>query len=400
MNFRFWEKKKPEQLPEERTFTTYAEALQFLEVQNRQKAMNISAVYRAVEIISDSIAILPVNVKRKTGNNCKEVYDNHPVQLLFANDLGDFITRYQLIKLLLQSVLLKGNGFAYIQRSHGIPTAIKYLEPTDVTIHYNKERRELYYLASKITNKKIEPCDMIHLVKNSYDGVNGVSVLSYANRSISIAQSAENGALSFYSNGCNLAGILTVQGQLTEKQKQDIRSSWGQAYGNGGQGLAVLQGNMEYKPVQLSASDSQMLETRNYNVSDIARFFGINPVLLGDLSHSSYSTIEATQQQFLLHTLQPYITMIEQEFTRKLLMPSERDKGMSINFDETAMLRTDKTAMASYYSTMLSTGVMCVNEVRKELGLGEIENGDKHIIAYTKIEDNTINQNTVNEENI
>lgn len=400
MNFRFWEKKKPEQLPEERTFTTYAEALQFLEVQNRQKAMNISAVYRAVEIISDSIAILPVNVKRKTGNNCKEVYDNHPVQLLFANDLGDFITRYQLIKLLLQSVLLKGNGFAYIQRSHGIPTAIKYLEPTDVTIHYNKERRELYYLATKITNKKIEPCDMIHLVKNSYDGVNGVSVLSYANRSISIAQSAENGALSFYSNGCNLAGILTVQGQLTEKQKQDIRSSWGQAYGNGGQGLAVLQGNMEYKPVQLSASDSQMLETRNYNVSDIARFFGINPVLLGDLSHSSYSTIEATQQQFLLHTLQPYITMIEQEFTRKLLMPSERDKGMSINLDETAMLRTDKTAMASYYSTMLSTGVMCVNEVRKELGLGEIENGDKHIIAYTKIEDNTINQNTVNEENL
>lgn len=401
MDFRFWKKEQPE---ESRTFSyTYGEALQFLEVQNRQKAMNISAVYRAVEIISDSIAILPVHVKMLDNKNCKSINHNHPVEDLFQNELGDKITRYQLMKLLLQSVMLKGNGFAYIQRINNTPIAIKYLEPTDVSIHYNKQSRELYYIASNITSKKIEPCDMIHFVKNSYDGVNGVSVLSYANRSIALAQSAENGALSFYSNGCNLAGILTVQGQLTEKQKQDIRSSWGQAYGNGGQGLAVLQGNMSYSPVQLSASDSQMLETRNYNVQDIARFFGISPVLLGDLSHSSYSTIEATQQQFLLHTLQPYITMIEEEFTRKLLKPSEREANMTINLDETALLRTDKTAMASYYTQMLNSGVMCVNEVRKELGLGEIEGGDKHIIAYTKVTDNTINAentNTVNEENL
>lgn len=399
MDFRFWKKEQPE---ETRTFSyTYGEALQFLEVQNRQKAMNISAVYRAVEIISDSIAILPIHVKMLDDKNCKSINHNHPVEYIFKNEVGDNITRYQLIKLLLQSVMLKGNGFAYIQRVNNTPFSIKYLEPTDVSIHYNKQSRDLYYIATNITSKKIEPCDMIHLVKNSYDGVNGVSVLSYANRSIALAQSAENGALSFYSNGCNLAGILTVQGQLTEKQKQDIRSSWGQAYGNGGQGLAVLQGNMTYAPVQLSASDSQMLETRNYNVVDIARFFGISPVLLGDYTHSSYSTIEATQQQFLLHTLQPYICMIEEEFTRKLLKPSEREANMTINLDETALLRTDKTAMATYYTQMLNSGVMCVNEVRRELGMGDIEGGDKHIIAYTKIEDNTINKDTVkNEENL
>ena len=403
MDFRFWEKKtKPNPELEERNYGySFGEALQFLEVQNRQKAMNISAVYRAVEIISDSIAILPVHVKMMDENNCKTIHTQHPVEYLFSTNLEDNISRYQFMKLLLQSVMLKGNGFAYIQRANNIPVALRYLEPTDVVIQYNKQKRELYYHVPNISSKRIETCDMIHLVKNSYDGINGVSVLSYANRSVQIAQSAENGALSFYSNGCNLAGILTVQGQLTDKQKQDIRSSWGQAYGNGGQGLAVLQGNMSYQPVQLSASDSQMLETRNYNVTDIARFFGISPVLLGDLSHSSYSTIEATQQQFLLHTLQPYITMIEEEFTRKLLKPSELVEHMSINLDETALLRTDKTAMASYYTQMLNSGVMCVNEVRKELGLGEIENGDKHIIAYTKIEDNTINQNTVeNEKNI
>jgi len=97
---------------------------------------------------------------------------------------------------------------------------------------------------------------MIHLVKNSYDGVNGVSVLSFAARSIKLAGNTENSANSFFTNGCNLSGVLTVQGQLSDKQRSDIRTSWNQAYSNGGNGLAILQGNMDYKPIQLNAADS------------------------------------------------------------------------------------------------------------------------------------------------
>ena len=177
---------------------------------------------------------------------------------------------------------------------------------------------------------------------------------------------------------------------MTDRQKNDIRTSWNQAYTNGGSGLAILQGNMEYKPIQLSASDSQLLESRSYNVQDIARFFGINPILLGDLSHSSYSTLEAAQQEFLLHTLQPYIVMVEEEFTRKLTKPSE--KNIQVNLDETAILKTDKSALAKYYSTLLQNGVLCVNEVRKELGLSPINGGDKHVIPYSKITDNIITE--------
>ena len=231
---------------------------------------------------------------------------------------------------------------------------------------------------------------MLHLLKNTYDGVTGTSVLSFATRSLKTANNTENSASNFFTNGCNLSGVLTVQGQLSAQQRQDIKNSWNQAYSNGGNGLAVLQGNMEYKPIQLSASESQMLESRLFNVQDIARFFGISPVLLGDLSNSSYSTIEATQNQFLLHTLQPYIIMIEEEFTRKLLKPSENN--LTITLDETALLKTDKTALASYYSTLLDKGILCINEVRKELGYSVINGGDKHLIAYTDIKQNTINE--------
>lgn len=366
---------------------TWSDGLIFSELENKYNSMNISAVYRAVEIISDSVALLPIKIK--LGKD-KDELTTHPLNLVFTNSR---LTKFNLMKLLIQSVLLKGNGFAYIHRAEdGTPLELQFLNSGDVQIVWDKNKQKLYYTCSTIGTKKIEPINMIHLVKNSYDGINGLSVISYAARAIKLANNTENSANNFFTNGCNLSGVLTVQGQLTDEQRANIRSSWNQAYSRGGNGLAVLQGNMDYKPIQLSAADSQLLESRLFNVQDIARFFGISPVLLGDLSHSSYNTVEAMQQMFLLHTLQPYITMIEEEFTRKLVKPSE--VGITINLDEAALLKTDKTAQANYYGSLLDKGVLSINEVRKELGYCDIEGGDKHIIAYTKIEDNTINDKT------
>lgn len=382
---------------EERDTTTvnspyiFGDALNFSGLRNQYSAMNISAVYRAVEIISDSIAMLPIKIRQLDADHYNEL-DSHSLNLVMKN--AGYLSKYTFIKLLIQSIMLRGNGFAYIERAgDGTVTGLRYLPSGDVQIHYNKEKKELYYTCNYVSKKRIEPINMIHLLKNTYDGVNGVSTLTYATRSINLSNNTENSANNFFTSGCNLAGILTVQGQLNDKQRDQIRSSWNQAYSNGGAGLAVLQGNMDYKPIQLSAAESQMLESREFNITDIARFFGISPVLLGDLSHSSYSTIEATQNQFLLHTLNPYIVLVEEEFTRKLFKPSE--SNLVIDLDETALLKTDKSALAGYYGALLDKGVLCVNEVRKELGYSPIEGGEKHMIAYTKIEDNLIN----NEEN-
>lgn len=384
-----WMGKDKDEEKRDSTISYYSyggESLPFSQIQNQYAAMNISAVYRAVEIISDSVAMLPIKIKQIDATH-KEELQTHPLNMVFNNNL---LSRYNLIKLLIQSVMLKGNGFAYIHRAaDGTATELQFLESGDVNIFYNKQKEELYYTCNIISKKKIEPCNMIHLVKNSYDGVNGVSVLSFAARSIKLAGNTENSASSFFTNGCNLSGVLTVQGQLNDKQRSDIRTSWNQAYSNGGNGLAILQGNMSYQPIQLNAADSQMLESRQFNVTDIARFFGISPVLLGDLTHANYNSIEAMQQMFLLHTLQPYITLIEEEFTRKLFKPSENN--LVVNFDETALLKTDKEKLANYYAKLLEKGVLCVNEVRREMGYSEIEGGEKHLIAYTKIEDNVIN---------
>ena len=366
--------------------SSFSDALQFGQLFNNSKAMNLSAVYRCTELISDSVAMLPIYVSKED-----LVIDNHPVALIFSDNGNNILSKFNFIKLLIQSVILKGNSFAYISRANdGRVTNLRFLEASDVIINYDKYKNILYYTCDLISRgKKIEPVNMIHLFKNSYDGVNGISVLSYATRTIGNANATENSAKAFFDNGANLSGVLTVQGQLSAKQKEDIRSSWTQAYANGCNGLAVLQGNMTYQPIQLSSADAQMIESRQFNVEDIARFFGVNPLLLGLQGSASYASLEMVQNDFLVHTLQPYITMVEAEFTRKLLKPSEM--GLKVNLDENAILRVDKAAQANYYGSLLDKGVLSINEVRKELGYESIgEDGDKHLIAYTKIEDNQI----------
>lgn len=367
------------------------DALLFSLISSEWSAMNLSTVFRCVDLISDSVAGLPIRVIKESAG-CKNEMKNHSLNVVFSSGISNNLTVYHFMKLLIQSVLLKGNGFALIERGvDGTVIGLKFLESGDVNIHYDKARKSsLYYTCNLIQNKKIEPINMIHLRKYSNDGVNGKSILSYAIRSIKLANASESQATKFFSSGCNLSGVLKVNSTLTKEQRQNIHESWNKSMTNGGSGLAVLQGNMDFQQISLSPEDSQLLGSRLFQVDELCRFFGVNPVLIGELSHSSYNSIEAAQQEFLLHTLQPYINMVEQELTAKLFKPSER--GLRINLDETAILRTDKTALANYYKTLLDTGVLCIDEVRKELGYNEV-GATEHIRPFTKISDNTLGNN-------
>lgn len=357
--------------------------LTFGDMVRQRSSMSISAVYRCVELISDAVAMLPIRVKQ--GN---EVVGNHSLYTVFDNR-DNLITKYNLIKLLIQSVLLRGNGFAYIERNgDGSVKNLRYIETGDVSILYDKQKNTLYYQCALISNKRIEPINMLHLRKNTYDGVNGISVISYADNSLQITKASEASAQNFYSKGGNLSGVLTVQGQLNAQQRQDIINNWNTAYSGGGQGIAVLQGNMNYQPIQVNARDAQLIEARQYNVRDIARFFGVAPSMLGDNEGASYGSVEANQQAFILHTVMPYVSMCEAEFSRKLLKGTETN--FKIDLDETYLLKADKQATANYYSAMVNNGIMTRNEARRELGYSDVDGGDKLIMAFTKIDDNTI----------
>lgn len=353
---------------------------------NSKNANSLAAFYRGVNLIADSVAAMPILIKREDADGYSNTIFNHYLYNLFDHNESQ-ITRFELIKQLIWSVLMKGNGYIYIYRDNtGKAKGFRWLHPDDVTIFYDKMKNVLYYQSTVISKKKIEPVNMIHLKIYSRDGIMGESIISHALRSIELGNATENSAINFYGSGCNLNGIVKVDGSLTPQQKQDIRDSWRESMD--GNGLAVLQGNMNFTPIQQTVIDSQVNEARHFTVLDIARWLGINPTLLGDLSHSSYNTLEAAQNEFYIHTLMPYVTLIEEEFTNKIFVPSE--KGYYINLDENAILRSDKEKQADYYSTLLDKGVLSINEVRQALGYKEIEGGDAHTVNYSDPSQNAI----------
>lgn len=359
------------------------------------QATNLSAFFRGASLIADSVASIPIQVKKENSEGYSDLFPRNYLLDLFDNNENN-ITRFEMIKYLIWSVILNGNGYIYIYRDNtGKANGLRWLPSESVAINYNQLTNDLYYLCPLVDKKKIEPVNMIHIKLYSDDGINGRSVISYSTRAIKAGNAAENSAINYYGNGGNLNGIIRAEGTLSPQQKQDIRDSWHSSIEGG---VAVLQGNLSYTPVQMNASEAQLLETRQFTVQDIGRWLGINPVLLGDLTHNSYNTLEQAQLELLTHTLLPYISIIEQEFTRKLFVPSEKKQGFYINLDENEILRADKTKQVDYFTSLIDKGVLSINEVRKALGYQEIEGGDEHIIAYSDPAQNNIKGNTENKE--
>lgn len=345
--------------------------------------VTLSAFYAALELISNSVAQLPILVKRDN-----EVDSNHPINLLFK---GGLISKYNLIKQLISDVILHGNAYCYIKRANdGTPIQLIYCEHGTVTIKYNQRTQELLYQIPFIKRGSIEPINVIHLFKDSKNGIEGRGLITYANQVVKLSQATDKAARNYYASGCALQGALTIKG-ARKGAKEQARQAFANTHGDKGSGLVILDDDMSYQQLSSNANDSQMLEARSFNVAEIARYFNINPILLGDRNGAGYNSIEAANIEFVTHTLIPYVAMMQDEFTRKLVKPSE--KGITVDVDETWLMKGDMKTTAEYLSKLTSGGIMTTNEARKVIGLSPVEGGDEIVIPYTKISDNQLNNN-------
>ena len=357
----------------------------------KKNAIGLSAFFAATNLISNSIALMPIS-ENQLNDNKRTVVENSNITPLFYNM---FLTKFNVLKKIVEDVILKGNAYLYITRDEaGHPKSLTYLRPSQVAIQYNELTQDLYYLvtsSNKVSKKKILDKDMCHFVMHSNDGVNGLSILSYATRTIDSANATEQSAKQFFDGGCSINGIIRLKNPLvSDKQRNEIRQNWSQIHGGDNcSGIAVLSGVEDFTPITSDPNKSQMLETRRFNVTEIARWFNINPILLGDLSHTSYSDIEQANIEFVQHTLLPWIEMLQNELTRKLIVNRKR----YIDLDENTLLKSNKTNMANYCKTLVSGGIMTPNEARIQIGLNPMEGADDLVIPFTKISDNKINAN-------
>lgn len=343
------------------------------------KSVELSTVYRCVSCISDAVAQLPIEILKVTSKGYKKRALTHPAFWLVNKEPSRHMSRFTMMKSLVTSMILKGNGYIRIARNEdGNAIELEFLHPDNVAIIDDEYGHIAYYAHPRYGF--IEPSDIIHIVNFSHDGEHGVSTVRYAANTLGLAYDSEVHAREFFKGGASLSGVVSVNHPLTAKQKEDFFRTWSSKFNSAGRGgVALMEADMEYKPISVSPSDAQLLETRQFNVVDICRFFGVSPSKAYDLSHSSYSSIEASQLAFLTDTLQPILDKIELEFERKLFLPGERFK-YDVSFDTSVLLRTDKSALADYYTKMFNLGVLTSNEIRRQMDFEPVEGGDQPFI--------------------
>ena len=347
------------------------------------ESMQLSAVYRCVDVIGDAVASLPLEPIKEDKDGSKQVDRKHITYDLLNLSPNKIQSRFTLIKVLIGDVLLNGNAFVVIERDgNGNAINLQYLPPSEVTIYITTDRKQVAY-KHKLYKYEIPSENMIHLLNYSYDGIRGVSTLSHASLTTSTARSADKHAQGFFSGGANMSGILKVGGGLDDGQAEIIQNKWRETLnpetGNPN-GIIVIEGDdMSFSPVSISPADAQMLQSRQFSVLEICRFFGVSPIKAFDITASSYNNIEQSNLSFLTDTLAPLLEKIENELNRKLFRPSER-KIYSAQFDVESLLRADMATRAEYFSKMFNIGVFTSNDIRKKLNMKPIDGGDKAFV--------------------
>lgn len=382
-------RKKPEiqvNTPEERSL---AVALGFNGTTNfvTTQSMRLSAVYAATNMISNSVALLPMKIYTMEGGRKREI--EHPLAKVLNLKPNYKYNHFNFMKLLIEATILKGNGYAYIERDENlIPRQLHLLDPDFVNPVVQADGSVKYIVNGM--PQAIDAINMIHLYQHLDNTHRGISTIKYADMTLHGAAAAEKHSENFFKSGAGLMGVLKSSAPMTNEQKRQAAESWRMSITNTqGGGVAILPQGLDFQAIAISPEDSQLLETRKYNVTEIARFFNISPVKLFDYSNVSYSTLEQTNLSYLQDTILPFTQLMEDEFNLKLFKPSEVGKIM-IDFDYSVLVQTDKNTEAEYYTKLLTNGVVTINDVRSKLGFepSAEEGSDKHWlqISYATIE--------------
>ena len=339
------------------------------------QSLALSAVYRCVEVITNGVASLPVKLYRTDEKGFKYEMHNNLSFILSKKPTGK-INAFTFYKLIVKDILLQGNAYALILRNgKGEIIGLQYIQAGLVSPIDRGDRIEY-----QVTGIKgfVRQEDILHFMNYTDNGVYGISVLTHARRTLGIADYGENASENFYKSGGCTTGFLKFDGPSSGKQREEILSAWNQATGgvrNQPNGIPVLPANVNYTQLSVNPADAQLLESREFSIVEICRFFGVSPTKCFDLTHASYNNSEMAELAFLNDTLRPLLTKIEMEMETKLFKPEE---GYDIKFDVSELLRTDKKSQAEYFTKMFNLGVLSPNDIRKELDMDEIEGGDIH----------------------
>ena len=368
---------------------------------NERTAMQTTAVYACVRILAEAIASLPLHVYEYQDDGGKKLVHDHPLYYLLHDEPNPEMTSFVFRETLMSHLLIWGNAYAQIIRDGaGRVLGLYPLLPDKMDVQRD-DRGNIYYVYSRNSNEnpmfkeygniKLKAEDVLHIPGLGFDGLIGYSPIAMAKNAVGMTLACEEYGASFFANGANPGGVLEHPGVLKDPSK--VRESWNSVYRgvNNAHKIAVLEEGMKYQQIGIPPEEAQFLETRKFQINEIARLYRIPPHMVGDLDKSSFSNIEQQSLEFVKYTLDPWVIRWEQSLQRSLLLPGEKGKYfIKLNVD--GLLRGDYQSRMNGYAVGRQNGWFSANDIREMENMNPIpdeEGGNLYLVngAMTKLAD-------------
>ena len=359
---------------------------------NEQTAMQTTAVYACVRILSEAVAGLPLHIYRYRADGGKERIPQHPLYSLLHDEPNSEMTSFVFRETLMSHLLLWGNAYAQVVRNgRGQVIALYPLLPNKMDVSRAANGELLYTYYRDFDESGIKPeggyvtlrkDEVLHIPGLGFDGLIGYSPIAMSKNAIGMSLATEEYGASFFANGANPGGVLEHPGVIKDIQR--VKDSWNTAYQGSGNAhkIAVLEEGMKFQAIGIPPEEAQFLETRKFQIDEIARIFRVPPHMVGDLEKSSFSNIEQQSLEFVKYTLDPWVVRWEQSLQQSLILPSEK-ASLMIRFNLDGLLRGDYQSRMQGYSVGIQNGFYSVNDVRQleDLNLLEdAEGGNLHFV--------------------
>ena len=343
-----------------------------------ETALNFTAVWAAIRILSESVAQLPLTINQTDKNGNKSQAANHQLFNLLHRKPNSQMTTYTFIQKCMIDLLTRGNSYVFIKRNGGArPVELIPMPATEVKLMEN-EGAIFYELPE---GGIVDQYDMLHFKVMSRDGYIGMSPVDVGASAIGYGLNLEKYGNSFFGNGAKVSGVLSTERHLSDEAIERLRISFQENYTNIGDAnkTMVLEEGLKFQQISLSNEASQFLNSREFSITEIARLFNLPPHLLRDLSKSSFNNISEQSREFVQYSLMPYLIMMESEMNAKLFRANELGK-VEAKFIVNALLRGTPKDRSEFYRTMLNIGAMSIDEIRNYEELPTVAGGENHFM--------------------
>ena len=331
---------------------------------NPNDPKTVSAVYACLKVITETFATLPLVLKKEDGRYLMEDKE-HPLNVLLKTEPNDFQTWFQFKMSLMYCCLTQGNAYARIIRNgKGQPVSLQYLAPGECSYMYTKSLG-IEYLTYYVFGEQVSKDDILHFPALGSDGIHGLSPISLASQTISIAQGGSNTIDKFYSNGLRSNAVFTTDRELNANSFASLKTKLA---GQMNKPYFLLDNGLKVSPLTLTPQDAEVIATRRFQVEEIARIFRVPMHKIGELTKSTNNNIEQQNTEFVTDCMTPWCELFEQEFKRKLLFTREKQTH-SFNISTDYLLRGDLVARSNYYRNLYLAAAVTSNEIRQMEGL-------------------------------